>query len=358
LKRLLVSTYFCPGIKHKPGGVQHVVGPLLQKLTIQYNWTVHIAHTGICCAPHSHTVLPNSFMTAQSDVDVPTILEASLQFSALQLQYDIVLSIDRQLPSHPRIPAILMSNTASYQTEFTALSSGYWNSIIVPTEHFKRQVCLVVSNTSVFVIPYGIEPSVIDSMMALPRKPPNSRPAVIWLPHRPDRRKGHATAIEGLARSATKKEDIRLEISWLDEERYKSYRSELLEFAHQRGVADQVFFTRWFNDKDRLQQLERTDAILQVGNFEETFGLSIVEGVLSKRIVITGRQPAVRETISYSPLWIEINEPTDWYKHFAQANSAQPALPQWNDRQKPITNDLLSLNAMASRYNSILSAFM
>jgi hypothetical protein len=261
----------------------------------------------------------------------------------------MVLSIDRILPPIPDRPRVLMCNTLAYFTEAVAAASPTWASIIVPSAHLGRQVRQVNPASRTHVVPYAIP----AATLARAGQMAPARARRVRLPHRPDRRKGHIEAIRGLAGAMPSTQPIDIDIAWLDESRYEGYLRELRSVAGQEGVADRVHFSRWIDGDARWQALESAQAVLQLGTFEETFGLAIVEAVLCGRLAITRAQPAVREIVGSTPLLIEIDDPLNWVAVL------EKSLPLTADTEVTVAVRqrlaALTRTSMVSGYDAVLS---
>ncbi len=247
-----------------------------------------------------------------------------------------------------------MSNTLAYLTEASAVTAGGWSHIVVPTHHFARRVRAIDPAASASVVPYGLHPSVIARAVSLPSPRWEDPVLVVRLPHRPDPRKGHVQAIEGLARALPSSSRVQLEIAWLDEQRYSSLRRELQEAAAALGVDAQVRFRPWLDGDERWDAIESTHAVLQLGSFEETFGLALVEAVLSGRVAITAVQPAVREVVGASPFLVEVRDPFIWYGQLERAIRALSASPA-DSRNTGLARSLC-LDRMVGQYDALLRA--
>jgi glycosyltransferase involved in cell wall biosynthesis len=354
LKQLLVYCYFCPDAPHRPGGVQQIVGPLLSALIESGGWAVSVVHAGPCHATSSHSAFPGySEIGEPSAVNPDILVEAARRLRTLATNYDVVLSIDRLLPCLLPRPCVLMSNTLSYETEVVAVQADQWARIVVPTTVFAGPVHTVNPSARVCVVPYGLPDEVIERAMSVPPAVWGDSPCIVRLPHRPDPRKGHREAIEGLALALPESRRVKLEISWLDEERYASYRLEIETLAHQLGVAPQVAISSWLDGSEQWQSTADSCAALQLGRFAETFGLSIVESILFGRPVVTRPQPAVREVVGSTELLLEVANPLDWYAAL-EAYGTHRVRPLSTSRDRHPLAQALSLARMAASYDLIL----
>ena len=353
LKKLLVYCYFCPDVPHRAGGVQQIVGPLLRKLTESKEWTVSVVHTGSCHSTSVHFRFPEASEIEQPDAVNPEILvEGARRMIALAGGYDVVLSIDRLLPCPLPKPCVLMSNTLGYQTEAIAVQANQWARIVVPTNSLAESVRAVNPAARVQVVPYGLPDKVLQEARSAPPVVWGDDPSIVRLQHRPDRRKGHLEAVEGLARALPDSGHVRLEISWLDEARYSNYQREIECLAHQLGVASQVSFCGWLNEGKRWQALAESCAVLQVGRFEESFGLSIIESILFGRPAVTRYQPAIREIVGATDLLIEVADPLKWYRALSAYWSRRT---QPDSEKQNLLIQSLSLERMVARYDRTLT---
>ena len=357
MRHLVVHSYFCPDASHRPGGVQQIIGPLLTLLRDEFAWSIQVVHSGPCTSTSRHAVIPSCIDPSQPDATEPDLLAAAARmFTAVSRNADVVLSIDRALPARIGVPSVLMSNTLGYQTELCAVSAGCWNRIITPTNHFKSRLRALDRVVKIAVVPYGLSHETRSKLRSL-GPPPLDALWVVRIPHRPDRRKGHATAIEGLGRSVSKSRNALLEIAWLDEERYAGFRSELERFARTQGVTEQIVFRPWDDDEQRWECIGRSCATLQLGTFEETFGLACLESALAGRPVLTCRQPAIREVIGASGLHVELSEPLEWLPRLDHVLRNPKPVTLRNARVRPWDNGFTQ-ERMAARYDTVLRAAM
>lgn len=345
---LLIASYFCPTVD-RSGGVQQVVGPLIDEI-VNCGSRVRVAHPGRCGDP-LHRPVPYIRDPGPVDhIEPYALCSWSDELTALSKDVDVILAIDRALPlSDAAPPLVLMCNSLAYVTEAHAAMARGWSRIIAPTEHLANQIRILASGSTVEAIPYGLPEALLGALTEMPVPDWGNGPLTVLLPHRPDHRKGHVPAIAGLA-SASR--DIRLDISWLEEPRYEAFRQDLQKLSMSLGVADRVRFSGWVRNEARLARLADAHAVLQVGNFEESFGLSVVEAVLAGRIAITGPQPAVEEVLGTSPLHVEIDDSTDWALALI---STVEELASGRGRPDGFSEVSLSISEMAQRYLGVLS---
>lgn len=352
-KHLLTYCYFCPAAEHRPGGVQQVVGPLLDGLRRSGHWDVTIAHPGDCDDQTTHQVVTAPGVPGFPDqIDPDRFGALARRVHSLEKDADVLLSIDRTVPVGGRTPRVLMSNTTAYVTEASAIAAGDWTAVVVPSRHFARRVRPILApDSDVTVVPYGLAPSIIERATNLVRPCWHRPNLVVSLPHRPDPRKGHAAAIEGLARETPHGRSIQLDIAWLDEPRYTDFRRQLEGLAAYYGVSERVRFRPWANATARWSTLEAAHAVIQVGGFEETFGLAAIEAVLAGRIAITGAQPALRE-VARGPLHLEVAATVNWCQALEQATRNMAGMGPADTSELAAS---LSLDRMVASYHNVLS---
>jgi glycosyltransferase involved in cell wall biosynthesis len=315
---------------------------------------VNVVHPGSCNAASDHFLFPETSEIEQPDVVNPEILLKGVRhLTDLARDCDVVLSIDRLLPCSLQKPCVLMSNTLGYLTEVNAVQANQWAVIVVPTNFLANSVHALNTVARVQVVSYGLPDDVFKKARSVQPAIWSRGCSIVRLPHRPDRRKGHLEAIEGLAKSLPDSANIRLQISWLDEARYSDYRREVENLVRRLGVDSQVFFVGWLNGCERWQNLSESCAVLQIGRFEESFGLSVVESILFCRPAVTLNQPAVREVVGSTDLLIEITDPLKWYEALnAYWSCRAQRVFEMHDRECLI--QALSLEQMASSYDKIL----
>lgn len=355
MKNLLVYCYFCPDNTHRAGGVQQIVSPLLSVLEKSFGWSIKVLHPGACYATSGHINLPEHIDIQQPDAVDPEILSENIKLlRKIAADNSVILSIDRMLPSPLPIPCVLMSNTLAYFTEAIAVQANQWVRIVVPTFFYAEAVHVVNPITKISVVPYGFTNEFLQEAHSASPIVWDEAPIIVKLPHRPDPRKGHIEAIEGLAQALPKSKQVKLEISWLDEKRYNNYFRMIEKLAVSHGVATQISFCGWLNDSERLYALKNCCAVIQLGSFQESFGLAIVESIIFGRPALTRYQPSVREIVGPIDMLLEIGNPKDWYH----------ILSEYCANYNP-TNNLsflrhrlarkLEINKMAASYDEILS---
>ena len=353
MNRLLVFCYFCPSAEFRGGGVQQVVGNLLDGLATLAGWEIEVVHYGRCAASDRHTVLANPSPYDGSDCVAPSLLcDVADALRTMGKHADVVLSVDRLMAVSGRTPCVLMANTAAYVCEASAVLGGEWTAVVVPTHHFAWRVRSMNPSANVVVIPYGLPASDIKRAVEMPSPDWNARPLVARLAHRPDPRKGHVAAIRGLMEEGTAMPAVSLDVAWLDEARYVAFRETLDGLVKQFGLEDRVRFSGWANGDERWRALTRSHAIIQVGGFEETFGLAAVEAVLAGRVVISLRQPAIQEVLS-SPLHVEVDDPRAWRKALGHVG---PRVVENRTRMSRRLVRALDLERMVMGYDEALRA--
>ena len=353
MNRVLVYCYFCPSDTDKLGGVQQIVGPLLNRLDSRENWAVSVIHRGSCSAD-THYELPDSRGKARPEtVDPDTAGDVAEYFRDTAMQHDVVLSIDRILPASVPVPCVLMSNTIGYEMQATAVRANHWSRIIVPTSFHGDYVERLNPNPTVSVVHYGLPPNQLQQGTSIDPVSWGEEPIIIRLPHRPDPRKGHREAIEGLGEAMPEADHVNLEITWFDEEdSTDTYRTELERLADNLGVEDNVLFTPWVSGPVKWRALARSSGVLALGDIKETFGLAIVEAVLCGRPVLVHRQPASREIVGQTNLLQELQRPQDWYWALDEYYTNRSLEEEQRVREE--LKQTLSLEQMVSSYEQLL----
>ncbi len=353
MKRLLVYCYFCPTESEKLGGVQQIVGPLLDGLDATDDWVVSVVHRD-ACSTERHYELPDSLDDARPEtIDPDAAVARGESFRELATEHDVVLSIDRILPATVPVPCVLMSNTIGYEMQATAVRADLWSRIIVPTAFHGAFVEGVNTNASVSVVHYGLPPAHLQRGTSMDPPSWGETPVTIRLPHRPDPRKGQREAIEGLSEAMPDAAHVELEITWFDEEASTdTYRAELERLASDLGVEEHVSFTGWVSGAAKWDALEHSGAVLALGEFKETFGLAIVESVLCGRPVLAQEQPASREVVGETALLQELADPRGWYWALDDYYTNRSETEQQRTRNR--LTETLSLDRMVSSYGRLL----
>jgi len=305
--------------------VQQIVGPMLEAIEHSGRWTVVVAHPGDCSAGHRCLATPASALE-HDHVDSLVYRQQAREIAQLTDGADAVLSIDRALPLRSGTPRVLMCNSLSYVTEACAVVAGDWAAVITPTERLAGHVRELTA-APVAAIPYGLPRRTLEVLRSLAEPDWTASEFTALLPHRPDPRKGHRDAIIGLRTDAGSR--CRLLISWLDERRYDCFRASLEELVVTSQLEERVSFATWKADADRWSAWRDAHAVIQVGDFEETFGLSLVEAAISGRLAVTASQPATSEILTGSAALVEVSEPRQWASALAAAANSPPPRHRW-----------------------------
>src|SRR5258708_21466844 len=173
MRNLLLACYFCPAVRPRAGGVQHVVGPLIDGLEESGDWNVVVVHPGYCHGTQGHEALPDVSEPGHPDhVDPDRLLEHARRFRVLATEADVVLSVDRILPMSGTTPRVLISNTLSYLTEASAVAPRGWAHHLLPPPPLSQRVRAVGPLAPLCAVPPPLHPS------------PPSRPASLPSPQR------------------------------------------------------------------------------------------------------------------------------------------------------------------------------
>jgi len=333
--------------------VQQIVGPLLEGLAESGAWKVTIVHPINHSAACTHQIIPNIHGDASDHVDLNKLVTATEMTRTIANGADVLLSIDRWVPSGIRVPRLLMSNSAAYYTEASAVAAAGWSAVVVPTRYFAGRVRGINPVTRVEVVGYGMRSAIIERLLGMP--PPNwEAPELhVLFPHRPDPRKGHVEAIEGVAHTPPGARPVRLMISWLDEERYEPLRRECEGLLNKLKVDDLVQFLLWCDDERRWDGMAAAHGVVQVGAFEETFGLAAVEAALAGRVLVTNKQPAIAEVVP-SALHCQISAGADWRAPLEWAVRQHSRDHERSKRERHALAQALRLDRMVEAYDRIL----
>jgi glycosyltransferase involved in cell wall biosynthesis len=141
------------------------------------------------------------------------------------------------------------------------------------------------------VIERGIDPE------AFPRQPVGrDAMSVLLMPGRGTRLKGHATAIELLARVRAAGVDAQLWLPGVVEEGREHYLDELRARAHALGVLDKLRMEPATDDMPT--QYLSCDVVLQLSSKPESFGRTVVEALCSARPVVGWDHGGVGELLA------------------------------------------------------------
>lgn len=143
------------------------------------------------------------------------------------------------------------------------------------------------------VIPRGIDPAQFPRGLAAPagwrealarEHPALAEGRLLLMPGRGTRLKGHAEAIELLARLRNTGEDARLWLLGTREPGRESYVAELEALARERGVYGQLVISPPRHDV--LNAYAIADLVLQLSNKPEAFGRTVIEALSVGRPVL------------------------------------------------------------------------
>jgi glycosyltransferase involved in cell wall biosynthesis len=118
---------------------------------------------------------------------------------------------------------------------------------------------------------------------------------LLTLPGRGTRLKGHADAIELLARLRAERVDARLLLLGVSEHRRQEYVSELRQFAREMGVFKQVAFAPSRGDVRDVYAV--SDLVLQLSTRPESFGRVVAEALCMGRPVLGYEHGGVGELL-------------------------------------------------------------
>lgn len=345
---LLTYAYFCPADDRRPGGTQVFVGPLLRALSDRLGWRVRVCHP-MSCDVRDHHEVPDPTPRDQHDAVVPHVaIDCADVFRSLAVEADVVLSIDRQLPAIVE-PAVLMCNTLAYRTELTAVLSGRWDAVAVPTAQFAGRVRQLEPSLLVVPLGLGLEHDFLVRALDVPAvlgRPPGA--VRVRFPHRPDPRKGHLDAVRAL-RSYP---DFHLEMAWLREQRYRRFGRELTSTIASEGVGAQVSLHPW-RDRDEHAREPSEHATVHVGDIEETFGLAVVESCLMGRPSVVHQQEATREVVGGNPFFVQTTDVSRWPESLIEFWEDPPSASFAFEARRELSARL-SLDAVAGRYDALL----
>ena len=190
------------------------------------------------------------------------------------------------------------------------------------------------------VIERGIDPA------AYPRQPPprhDDGRRVLLMPGRGTRLKGHASAIDLLARVRASGVDASLWLPGAVEEGREHYLDELRARAHALGVLAQLRLDPPV--EDMAAAYRESDVVLQLSAKPESFGRTVVEALSSGRAVVGWKHGGVGELLSryFPPGMVALDDMDALLAATLAALSAPPPAPIHAQTLKQMQDQTLEL---------------
>jgi glycosyltransferase involved in cell wall biosynthesis len=272
--KLLVSCYFPFFDQHLAGGAQAGLRLLVD------GWLDRGLEIRLLCPPAGDFPL-----TRRQGLEVRTGQDRNSLLAALE-GVDQVLSVDRRFPLATRQPRILLSNAVCYPEERQAIRAPGWARVVVPSRFAAGEVRRLAPANDVRVIfnPLSPEmrrvepaPALLDRIQGRPDR------RYLLFPHRPEPEKGHALALDVIARLTRRDPRFHLLIPRApisldrDREPEAAFIAALQDRVRTAGLEEAVTFHDWIDQRDMPGYLSLGEVCLFLSTFPETFGLSAVQ---------------------------------------------------------------------------------
>jgi glycosyltransferase involved in cell wall biosynthesis len=215
------------------------------------------------------------------------------------------------------VPLIRSFHDFHYETALVS-AFGYGADLtIVPSDYLRRCIQATVGESGlrdlepVEVIPNGIDLGVYrqDGPGQLPGVAPRrTRELVLLHPHRPDPRKGIEQSLQVVQalRKRQPQRPLRLlvprHVDAPSDPGIAAYYADLERRAREMDVADSIEFHPWFGEKEMPALYRFADVTLCLGNFIESFGLTVYESLACGTPVVAARVGALREAPAFADL--------------------------------------------------------
>ncbi|MBI4219793.1 MAG: glycosyltransferase family 4 protein [Chloroflexi bacterium] len=219
----------------------------------------------------------------------------------------------------PGVPLIRSFHDFHYETALVSAFAYGADLTIVPSEYLRRCIRATVGESGlralepVEVIPNGIDLGVYrpGGTRAAPAGVAPRRPGELVLlhPHRPDPRKGIEQSLRVVLalRRQQPRRPVRLlvprHVDAPSDPGIAAHYADVERLAHEIGVADSVEFHPWFGEPDMPALYRFADATLCLGNFIESFGLTVYESLACGSTVVAARVGALREAPEFADLY-------------------------------------------------------
>lgn len=311
--KLLVYTYYPFFDKHLGGGVQTWLRNLLDYINRNYE-DVELT---VLCPDSSEYPFPvdirvlHEINDLESDYLEPRDIFASHQIIRNAVDdSDVVWLIDRMLPFSVNKPCLLSLNAICYRNEITAFFNSESIPVIVPSNYTRDKLLNIgKDNNLISTIPYysdmhlnHVDHETAINVLSKYFKYEESKHYILF-PHRPEKDKGHALAIEIMQKLTKVSPNYILLIpeppfSRVDDiVAEKKYIDSIKALVKEKKLSSNVIFHPWIHSEDLSAYYSIGKFTLFLSKLPETFGLSLLNSVLCGTPVISYGSGALKETI-------------------------------------------------------------
>jgi len=315
--KVLAWLPFPPRWRHRAGGVQTFVPDLIAGLVAAGDTVVVACPAGdrsddLVMPPPPGGTHPVVNEYARGRLTAHDRLRDAEVFDRLAMDADVVLTADRDVPCDTDTPVVLSLNNLTYPAMLDALFGLRWDAVVVPSRYLARGVSAVVGPgrwdgqpPPVHVVPYGIDGGrfrrqLVDDAFRARYSPRDGR-RLLAFPHRPEPDKGFDVALDALALLIVEDPAYTLLVP-LPPDSIALARDAEQRVAHRQqervaglGLADHVIFHPWVDYEDMPGYLSMAEACLSVGEFPETFGLTVAQALACGTPVVATPAGALAE---------------------------------------------------------------
>lgn len=303
----------CPYNIAKGGGVQEIVIAVQQELERRghiariltpeprdmpdYHRKDHIIFVGGAADFKSPLHTTSQFSLAADTVGITQMLEEE-KFDILHFHEPWVPVLSRQILSrstsvnvatfHAKLPETLMTRTmVKVVTPYTKAVLKQLDELTAVSEAASEYV-RTLTDAPVSIIPNGIDLNKYKTL----KKPKSAKQKTILFIGRLERRKGVSCLIQAFALLAEKDPDVHLIIAGDGPDREK------LEYMVADLDLDNVTFTGYITDEEKLKLLHEADLFCAPALFGESFGIVLLEAMACGLVTVAGNNPGYASVLT------------------------------------------------------------
>lgn len=323
---ILLYLYYPFFDDHLAGGVQVWLRFLVDHLSQDPKYKINIVcpdskrHSFALNANHSLIDMEQNNLPPKSVYDSLKILEDE------ESKADIIWSIDRKFPVKTSKPLLLSLNTICYERELMSFFQSDFDISVFPS-NFSRNVFSFLPDEEkkkMITIPYYVETTFTEKYSNKQIEEVynkyieyDSSSKYILFPHRPDYSKGHFEAIDIIEELVKMDSSYRLLIPLPPDSKVADITIEskiienVKEYVAKKNLERYVIFHNWVSYSDLPLFYKGGYCTLFLSRLPETFGLSLLNSVVSSTPAISYGSGALKEVVEDSYMHRIAENPMD-----------------------------------------------